>query len=203
MPAAGTGKNREALMEAAIECLQRRGYARTTSRDLAATAGSNLAAITYHYGSKEELLNQALVEGFRRWGAAVAAEVLTSAESDPLRMLGKLAGEVETSFERNRGLARSFVEAVAEMEHSKLLRRHLASSYEELRRGFGGLFCQVLPGSEPYSRALASAIIAVFDGLLIQWLIDPERTPRAAEILAALGAASADLARGAKTRQPA
>ena len=39
-----------------------RGYARTTARDIAAAAGTSLAAIGYHFGSKEALLSVALIE---------------------------------------------------------------------------------------------------------------------------------------------
>lgn len=39
-----------------------KGFARTTSRDIANTAGVSLAAIGYHFGSTVALLNTALIE---------------------------------------------------------------------------------------------------------------------------------------------
>src|SRR3954447_17590915 len=116
MPPAGSGRNREALMEAAIQCLAERGYARTTSRDLAAAAGANLAAITYHYGSKEELLDQALLEGFRRWFDALISDAL-AARGQPLPdLVPRLAEALEASLEANRGLAVAFLEALAQAD---------------------------------------------------------------------------------------
>src|SRR5918996_291356 len=61
------GSHRDALLEGAITCIQEKGYARTTARDLVAASGTNLGSIGYHYGSKERLLNEALFEAFRRW----------------------------------------------------------------------------------------------------------------------------------------
>src|SRR4051812_27926978 len=52
--------NREALVESAKACLLEKGYSRTTARDIATGAGVSLAAIGYHFGSKETLLNEAL-----------------------------------------------------------------------------------------------------------------------------------------------
>lgn len=184
MPAAGGGKNREALLEAAIACLQKHGYARSTSRELAAAAGANLAAITYHYGSKEQLLNEALAEGFRRWAAALASEQL-GADGETPPVLERAAERVEASFERNRGLAQAFLEALAQADRSPALRRDLARAYEELRSTLAAQLAPAAAGEEDSARALASGLLAIFDGLLIQWLLDRRRTPRASEILEA------------------
>src|SRR5258707_11219759 len=59
--------NREALLEAAKRCLIEKGYARTTARDIADAAGVSLAAIGYHYGSKESLLEQAFMAAMEEW----------------------------------------------------------------------------------------------------------------------------------------
>ncbi|WP_434096275.1 TetR/AcrR family transcriptional regulator [Streptosporangium roseum] len=52
----------EDLPAAAKQCLSERGYARTTVRDIVAVSGSNLAAINYHFRSKDALLTQAMIE---------------------------------------------------------------------------------------------------------------------------------------------
>ena len=54
--------NREDLLDGAKECLVHRGWANTTVRDIAAYAGVSHAAIGYHFGSRERLLVQALLE---------------------------------------------------------------------------------------------------------------------------------------------
>jgi TetR/AcrR family transcriptional regulator, regulator of cefoperazone and chloramphenicol sensitivity len=46
---------RAALIAAAAELFAAHGYAATRVRDIAARAGANLAAISYHFGGKQEL----------------------------------------------------------------------------------------------------------------------------------------------------
>ena len=75
MPGMG---NREKLLAGAKRCIQEKGFARTTARDLVAASGTNLASIGYHFGSKEALLTQALVEELGEWGDQVLAPVLSA-----------------------------------------------------------------------------------------------------------------------------
>lgn len=52
---------RERLMAAAIDLVARFGIRGTTVRDLAQAAGTNLAAVNYHFGSKQELMSEAIL----------------------------------------------------------------------------------------------------------------------------------------------
>ena len=63
--------NREALLAAARECLIEKGYVQTTARDLANASGVSLAAIGYHFGTKEALLQEAMVLANLEWGRRV------------------------------------------------------------------------------------------------------------------------------------
>src|SRR6266568_5162808 len=71
--------NREDLLAGAKRCLIEKGYAHTTARDIATASGVSLAAIGYHYGSKDTLMNQALFEAISEWGdelqAALSADL--------------------------------------------------------------------------------------------------------------------------------
>ncbi|MGH8881492.1 MAG: TetR/AcrR family transcriptional regulator, partial [Stackebrandtia sp.] len=49
--------NRQQLLDAAKQCLFDKGYERTTVRDISDLAGVSKAAIGYHFGSKEALMN--------------------------------------------------------------------------------------------------------------------------------------------------
>src|SRR5215471_12981330 len=80
--------NREDLIAGARRCLEEKGWARTTVRDItAASGGVSMAAIGYHFGSREALLNAALIEAIDEWGthtgralAAFGVEGATPAE---------------------------------------------------------------------------------------------------------------------------
>ncbi|KUG05176.1 transcriptional regulator, tetr family [hydrocarbon metagenome] len=49
------------IIEAALNIISNEGLCNVTIRKLASLAGVNVAAINYHFGSKEQLINQALL----------------------------------------------------------------------------------------------------------------------------------------------
>jgi len=51
---------RARLIDAAIELFAKKGYEGTSVRDLATAAGVNVAAVSYHFGSKDELYHESL-----------------------------------------------------------------------------------------------------------------------------------------------
>src|SRR5947209_6599317 len=73
--------NREDLLAGAKRCLYEKGYQATSARDIATAAGTSLAAIGYHFGGKEALLNTALVEAAKEWGDEM--ECALAADLDP------------------------------------------------------------------------------------------------------------------------
>ncbi len=182
----GAMGNREALLDAAIECIEQRGYARTTARDLAEASGTSLAAIGYHYGSKEALLNEAIAEGFRRWLARFAAVAFAEPDLPPGERLRATLRQLEASFADNRGLAVAFIEALAQAERSPEVKQGLAESYRQNRAALAAFIEEGVKPSSLDDMAVASAIIAAFDGLLIQWLLDPGETPTGTRVLAAI-----------------
>ncbi|HEY2768869.1 MAG TPA: TetR/AcrR family transcriptional regulator [Solirubrobacteraceae bacterium] len=182
--------NRQALLEGALHCLQERGYARTTARDIVAASETNLGAIGYHYGSTEQLLTRALLTGFERWFDELAQATTTVAEG--VRPLVAVARELPRTFERNRPLARAFVEAVAQAEHSSEIRDGLRSCYER-----GHELLRAVVGEGPDADAVSSLLLAVFDGMLIQWLIGADRAAGSEELVR-IGMALTDAANGAQ-----
>jgi len=78
--------NREDLLAAAKRCLYERGYARTTARDIATAAGTSLAAIGYHFGSKDALLNEARIQAIAEWYDELGRALAASSEPDATPM---------------------------------------------------------------------------------------------------------------------
>jgi AcrR family transcriptional regulator len=56
MPSSGPRDTKEQILDAAEKLFSRKGFTETTLRTLTAEAGVNLAAVNYHYGTKEALL---------------------------------------------------------------------------------------------------------------------------------------------------
>jgi AcrR family transcriptional regulator len=188
--------NREKLLRGAMICLRERGYARTTARDLVAASGANLASIGYHFGSKEGLLNEAIAAGMRAWTEEVEAEAFGGgAAGAPERLRRTLAATVDR-FDELEPYLRSFVEAFPPALRSPELRARLADAYEHERRAGTAMIehaaeAEGLSVDASHARVLSSLILALIDGLILQWLLDPEGTPRSAEIMAALAGAVA------------
>ncbi|HVB90503.1 MAG TPA: TetR/AcrR family transcriptional regulator [Acidimicrobiales bacterium] len=180
--------NRVALLMGARKCIEQIGYARTTARDVATAAGVSLGAIGYHFGSKEELLNEAIAEGFREWIASFAPLV---GKSDA-QGIGAAARQAIPQFfhlmENSRPLLIAFIEAMAQAEHVPELRAQLADQYRQSRAAAKEMFTSTVgpqlaeAGLNPAT--LGSLVLALVDGLIMQYLVDPGATPGPAQVLA-------------------
>jgi AcrR family transcriptional regulator len=174
--------NRDALIEGALLCLQKQGYAAVRTRDIAAAANANLASIGYHFGSKEELLGQALREGFRRWLGEVASAIARIGPAPRPVWIQQVATSLRVSIEDHREFALAYLEAIARAPRDNALRDALTVSYRE---SSGAVAALLHLGDDETGRALAATLIATFDGLLIQWLIAPQAAPSDAGLLRA------------------
>lgn len=174
--------HREKLLSAARRCLEERGYARTTSRDLVAVSGTNLASIGYHFGSKEALLNEAMMGAFAEYtGKLLALASPPAGQADPLDRIRQSWIVMVEQFAQLRPLLVAFSEAMTQAEHSPGLRSQLAEGYEQLRAAIAATVAGVVPGlPADQARDAASFLIAVADGLMVQWLLDPQRAPTGA-----------------------
>ena len=64
--------NRSQLLEGTLRCLERLPPERVTARAIAAESGANIASIAYHFGSKDELVTEAVIAGLDRWLEEIA-----------------------------------------------------------------------------------------------------------------------------------
>jgi AcrR family transcriptional regulator len=197
MPIAREQGHRERLLEGAIACLEEKGYARTTSRDLVAASGTNLASIGYHFGSKEGLLNAAVVEAFQRWLKPLVVLAAEPGPAPPLERLRRGLVGVTDSLEENRPLVAAALEAWAQLPRSEDLRTAMKAGYDDFHRAIAATVVDAFAAAEAGevdAEALATLIIALFDGLLVRWQLDPGDPPSAARLTAAAQGALAALA---------
>ncbi len=169
--------HREALLEGAKHCLREQGYARTTARDIVAASGTNLGSIGYHFGSKEALLTEAIIEVFDDWGEELAK--VLAAEPPAGNALERFAAtwdRVLESMAEHRGVWAASVEAFIQAQYIPAVRERLADALEMGRTGLAELL-QGIDQDAPEARAVGGFYVALLDGLMIQWLVDPERAP--------------------------
>ncbi|WP_283135780.1 TetR/AcrR family transcriptional regulator [Rhizohabitans arisaemae] len=191
--------HREELMRGARRCLEERGYARTTSRDLAAAANAPLGTINYHYGSKEALLNAALMEALNEWGERIVSGRPAQSRPDAGSVARSAAmwAQVIDTVVRERPMIVAAVEAHAQAERSPEIRRQIAEAFESTRpRLAAELHGDDLGWDEETTRAVSSVHMALIAGLTQQWLVDPERAPGAREVALGLRAIARALESG-------
>jgi AcrR family transcriptional regulator len=178
--------HREDLLEGAKRCLYEKGYARTTARDIVAASGTNLGSIGYHYGSLEGLLNAAMLEAIDEWGEEVGRALAESSAGGQETMWTRMI----ESFAQNRPLWLASVEAFLQAERSPALKKQLAEGQQEGRRGMASLMLGVAEQelTEEQIRSVGSVQMALFSGLMVQWITDPSSAPSAKEIVSGLRA---------------
>ncbi|HEX6446577.1 MAG TPA: TetR/AcrR family transcriptional regulator [Streptosporangiales bacterium] len=186
--------NREDLLAGALRCIQEKGYAHTTARDIANAAGTSLAAIGYHFGSKEKLLNEAMFAGFDSWGRTLAAAVAAAGttEGDAIDRFGVVWDHLLDVVTAQPELVAASFEGFPATRHSPELRAQLADGMEEGRRGLVAIMQGVDEDTltEEQVRSLGSFYSALLSGVLAQWLVDPERAPSGRDLAVALRAVS-------------
>jgi AcrR family transcriptional regulator len=182
--------NREDLIAGAKRCLLEKGYAATTARDIAAASGVSLAAIGYHFGSKDALMNQAVFESIGDWSDELqrgmdADEVL---DGPPLRRLEAAVDRTLSSFGgADRGLWAAQLELLGLAEHNDELRAFLAGVQDLAGQGIAGLFLGIDTDADPEASRLAGIVMhSLFIGLMAKYFLDPKQAPTAEEFAAGL-----------------
>jgi AcrR family transcriptional regulator len=173
--------NREALLEGAKRCLLEKGYAKTTARDIAEAAGVSLAAIGYHYGSKDSLLEQAFTAAMEDWIDDEGTHA--SLPSGSLEQFRAFFEEVEASFPDQKPLMRLNFEMGLEGMHNASLGEFMARAVDygrmEFARGLGGLDFEQ---DGKLARQVGSFYSVLMSGLIAHYLIDPEHCPSASDL---------------------
>jgi AcrR family transcriptional regulator len=190
--ASGDTGSKDKLRRAALHCIAQRGYAATSSRDIAREAGANVASINYHFGSKEALVTEALGECFGMWNQRVETAFVGAAGLAPHEQMAAILHAAIDSFDEVRSSVHACVETYAPALRSEELRERMAAGYATVRESAVQLATKAMQdGGMPVPdnlAAIASVLMAVCDGLMLQWIADPTAPPKAAETLDALGA---------------
>ncbi|MFF3673200.1 TetR/AcrR family transcriptional regulator [Streptomyces sp. NPDC002120] len=173
--------HREDLLEGAKKCLVEKGFVRTTARDIVSASGTNLASIGYHYGSKDALLAQAFIGLMEEWGAVFQAGL--DGEGGSLERFRALWEGVLAQHDTSGPVWAASLEVALGRDQRPELRAMLAASQAEGRRGL----ISMLTGTPEDQlddrdvRTLGTFYQALLNGLMIQWLFDPESAATAEE----------------------
>ncbi len=143
----------ERILDAASALFAERGFAETSLRTITSTAGVNLAAVNYHFGSKKTLIQAVFARYLQpfcetleanldaRIGARAGADELLQCLFDSMLESAERVGEPPQRFMRLLGLAYT-----QSQEH---LRRFIVAEFGAHYSRFTGLLKAALPQLDP------------------------------------------------------
>jgi AcrR family transcriptional regulator len=176
--------HREDLLEGAKRCLLRKGFARTTARDIVKESGTNLASIGYHYGSKDALLAQAYVSLIEGMGDAFEGGGTDGTEPGSLERFQEVWSNIIGTMRDPGSVWRLSVEVITMGDQMPEVRDHLSRAQLEAGRGIipllmGGREEDVPDGTVG---TLGKFYLTLMTGLIAQWTFDPKTAPTAEEL---------------------
>ena len=162
--------NRANLIEGTLRCLERLPPERVTARAIAEESGANLASIAYHFDSKDNLVTEAVIEGLDRWLAEINSGLGELAAQEPAVRFRRAWEAIESSRRRHAGLATNFLGALAKAQHDPRVRELLVAGFRRTRPEVAALLGL---GSDQAGEDAGGLVLALFNGLLFQQLLDP------------------------------
>jgi AcrR family transcriptional regulator len=183
--------HRDALLSAARTLLRRSGRGSITARDLVAASDTNLGSISYHFGSKDALLDEASKLVFEEWAKTVAQTISAEPDAPPAKRLARTLEMILDDFDAMRPYFLGFIQIVAGSERSPETREQLLVHYRKQRATVTTMITELLGHDiDPRdARHIASLLMSVSDGLMLQSLIDPDGVPTSRQLTLALGRA--------------
>ncbi|MCP4226562.1 MAG: TetR family transcriptional regulator, partial [Actinomycetia bacterium] len=128
---------RDRLVAATIESLRSKGMGGLTSRQIASTAGVNLQAITYHFGSKDSLVAVALTELARTRLDPVRSAL--EADGDPAERLFNALTTINAALAGGHDDLETYAEAMSVSSTNPELAQSLSDLHDELVAYLSGL----------------------------------------------------------------
>ncbi|WP_030516136.1 TetR/AcrR family transcriptional regulator [Nocardia sp. NRRL WC-3656] len=177
---------REDLLSAAKHCLAERGYARTTVRDIVAASGSNLAAINYHFGTRDNLLTQAMIESSAEAVQQILDALAESSEPQPAQRLLTFLGRLTATFTEQRALWAANIESLAQALHSGEVKADITTKQREGKVALTRMLLPDMDIEDDDGGPIGVLLWTLLDGLLVQWLLDPKSAPSAEQLVAGL-----------------
>ena len=173
-------RTRQTIIDVTTRLFASRGYAGTSLDLIAKEAKTSKSSIFWHFENKEDLLFTVVDKAMSDW--EMEAGNLILAEPDPPSQLERLIDEYR-NLAMNRPdtlrlLLGLLLETADANENVKKRFRQMYRGYRNsirlvLEEGLrAGYFSRRVPPEH-----LSSMVLALFDGLFIQWFLDPDTVP--------------------------
>jgi AcrR family transcriptional regulator len=178
-----TAETRRRLLDAAIVCLIERGYANTTTSEIAERAGLSRGAQLYHFPKKEELLTSAVEHLFELKFGEIKEKVnrLTN-ENDRRAMAIDLLWEIS-----NGRLTTAWIELVVASRTDAYLRESVTEANDRLSEFINRSFEEIFPrteGASAHYEVIPHIVCLTLEGMALEGMT--LNSELATKILAAL-----------------
>jgi len=169
-------ERRQQILDAAMACFARKGFHQTTMEDIGNEAGVSPGVAYRYFANKEDIIEASLMSGLERWGDYMAEmeagdflqglDALTRAWFGRLEQPGidtyyKVRIRMEAEYSQDSALS----ERLRQMQEVGLDRFEAATQQGQARG-------QLNPDLD--SRALAQILDSLFNGFILQWIVDPD-----------------------------
>ena len=143
---------KDRILHAAEELFAAQGFATTSLRQVTSRADVNIAAVNYHFGSKENLINEVFRRRMDEMSRQRLSQLEQASKDRPGELEAVLAAFVEPALavarDRQGGAAFIRVIARAYAEKNDGLRQFLSEQYGHVLREFARAIAQCVPGLE-------------------------------------------------------
>jgi AcrR family transcriptional regulator len=140
---------KDRILGAAEELFAQFGFAGTSLRQVTSRADVNIAAVNYHFGSKENLVNEVFRRRMDEMSAQRLSQLRTAVAQSPCQLESVLAAFVAPALalaqDRHGGGAFIRVIARAYAEKNDSLRRFLSDQYGHVLREFAKAIANCVP----------------------------------------------------------
>ena len=178
--------HKEDLLAGAKKCLIELGYGRTTARDIVAASHTNLASIGYHFGSKDALLTQAMMELVGEWGEKLGAAADESGARTSEARFRATWRQILTLFETDRAVMMASFDSAVQAARSDDLKQIFVDIWPDARVSLVEDFLGADKIDPKARTAVGGLLLALISGMTVQYLIDPKGAPTADDLTLAM-----------------
>jgi len=173
-------RTRQMIIDVTTRLFATRGYAGTSLDLIAKEANTSKSSIFWHFENKEDLLFTVVDKAMSDWELEAGSHIL--AQPDPPSQLERLIDEYRELAMNRPDTLRLLLGLLLETAD---VNEDVKERFQKMYRGYrnsiqlvieegiqAGVFTRKVPPGH-----LSSMVLALFDGLFIQWFLDPVGVP--------------------------
>ncbi len=163
--------NRQKIIAAATALVMERGVKGTSLADIARAAEISKGTLFYHFSAKDDLIYELTEQHFDELTRANLKRVAQMQGISLQDILQETLASILGAEDRGKLNLYLLQEAVIE---NPVLKKRFAAKYQEFQEMMGQFLDIVAPQMNPEkAKVLSRLMVAILDGLIIQWLLDP------------------------------